>query len=75
MIIASEADIAKIPSAADRRELRNFRRFLRLWPHFSFDMVQRPRWQSYLGFNAEEVLAINAAALKRAGLGKSERQP
>lgn len=68
MIITSEADIAKVASLNDRRELRNFTRFLRLWPHHSFDMINRPRWQKYLGFSAEEVVAINAATLKKAGL-------
>lgn len=65
MIIGSEADIAKIPSPQDRREMRNFQRWLRLWPHHGFDMIQRPRWQKYLGFSPEEIEAINAAALKR----------
>jgi hypothetical protein len=72
MIITSEADIAKVPSPQDRRELRNFQRWLRLWPHHSFDMIQRPRWQKYLGLDAEEVSAFTAAALKGAGLGKSD---
>ena len=64
MIIGGEADIAKIPDMKDRREVRNFRRWLKLWPHHSFDMIQRPRWQRYLGLNREEVSAWNAAALK-----------
>ena len=38
----------------DRRELRNFQRFLRLWPHHGFDMLYRPRWQKYLGLTPEE---------------------
>lgn len=65
MIISSEADIAKVASLNDRRELRNFQRWLRLWPHHAYDMVQRPRWQKYLGFAPEEVGAINAALAKR----------
>jgi len=68
MIITSEADIAKVPSPQDRRELRNFQRWLRLWPHHGFDMIQRPRWQKYLGLSPEEVEAFNAAALKRSGI-------
>jgi len=72
MIISSEADIAKIPSLQDRREARNFMRWLRLWPHHSFDMIQRPRCQKYLGLSAEEVAAWNAAAAKRAGFPTSE---
>lgn len=75
MIITGEQDIAKVPSPADRRELRNFQRWLRLWPHHGFDMIQRPRWQKYLGLTSEEVEAFNAAALKRSQLGKTERQP
>lgn len=43
MIITCEADIAKVPSPQDRRELRNFQRWLRLWPHHGFDMIQRRR--------------------------------
>lgn len=39
----------------DRKEIRNFRRFLKLWPIYGFDMIQRPRWQKYLGFKAEEI--------------------
>lgn len=66
MIITGEADIAKVPSPQDRRELRNFQRWLRLWPHHGFDMIQRQRWQKYLGLSPEEVEAWNAAAAKRA---------
>lgn len=66
MIITSEADIQKVASLSDRRELRNFTRFLRLWPVHGFDMIQRPRWKKYLGFTDEEVEAINAATAKRA---------
>lgn len=65
-VIRSEADIARLPSFNDRREVRNFSRFLKLWQHRSFDMIQRPRWQKYLGLSPEEVEAFNAAALKRA---------
>lgn len=68
MIINGEADIAKIANANDRRELRNFARFMRLWPIHGFDMIQRPRWKKYLGFTDEEVEAINAATAKRAAL-------
>jgi hypothetical protein len=42
----------------DRRELRNFRRFLKLWPIYGFDMIQRPRWQKYLGYKAEEITEL-----------------
>lgn len=71
-VITGEADIAKLPSAQDRRELRNFGRFLKLWPHHSFDMIQRPRWQRYLGLDATEVEAFNAAAARGAQRRKPE---
>lgn len=66
MIVGGEACIKKVADLSDRRELRNFMRFLRLWPHHSFDMIQRPRWQRYLGLSATEVEAMNSAALRRA---------
>lgn len=58
MIITSEADIARVADKGDRREMRNFMRFLRLWPAHSFEMVQRPRWQKYLGLSTEEAVAM-----------------
>jgi hypothetical protein len=51
-------------SANDRRELRNFRRFLRLWPHHGFDMLHRPRWQKYLGLTAQEAAAMTDKPIK-----------
>lgn len=66
MIISSEADIKKIANLADRREVRNFGRWLRLWPIHGFDMIARPRWQKYLGLSADEVVAWQAATAKRA---------
>lgn len=72
-VIMSEADIARVPSPKDRRELRNFARFLRVWPHHSFDMIQRPRWQKYLGLAPEEVEAFNRAAAKRAGFPTGDK--
>lgn len=42
----------------DRRELRNFQRFLRLWPIHGFDMLARPRWQKYLGVDEREAAAL-----------------
>jgi hypothetical protein len=47
----------------DRRELRNFQRFLRLWPTHGFDMWNRPRWQKYLGLSNAEVAGFNRALL------------
>ena len=58
MIVSSEADIQKVVDLSDRRELRNFLRFLRLWPHHGFDMLERPRWQKYLGINASEAAML-----------------
>lgn len=55
-------------SLNDRREMRNFQRWLRLWPIHGYDMIQRPRWQKYLGFTTQEVAAINAATAKRAAV-------
>jgi len=65
MIISSDADIAKVPSPQDRRELRNFQRWLRLWPHYGFEMIQRPRWQKYLGITPDEVAQWNAILAKK----------
>lgn len=42
----------------DMKELRNFRRFLRLWPAYGYDMIQRPRWQKYLGLTSEEAATL-----------------
>jgi hypothetical protein len=53
-VFHTEADIARVPSAQDRRELRNFQRFLKLWPHHGFDMLARPRWQKYLAISETE---------------------
>ena len=38
----------------DRREVRNFQRFLRLLPRYELRMLQRPRWQRYLGLAGDE---------------------
>ncbi len=59
-VFSSEADIARVSSLQDRRELRNFHRFLKLWPHHGFDMLVRPRWQKYLAINAAEAAALQA---------------
>lgn len=46
----------KSPSLSlnDRRELRNFQRFLRLKERFLPKMLTRERWQRYLGLSPEE---------------------
>lgn len=58
MIVGSEADIQKVSDMGDRRELRNFMRFLRLWPVHGFDMLERPRWQKYLGISQSEATVL-----------------
>jgi len=62
MIIQSEADIARLASANDRREVRNFQRFLRLWPVHGFDMLERPRWQKYLAISPAEAAILQKRA-------------
>jgi hypothetical protein len=57
-VFHTEADIARVPSMQDRRELRNFQRFLRLWPHHGFDMLARPRWQKYLAITPDEAAML-----------------
>lgn len=57
-VFLSEADIAKVSSRADRCELRNFQRFLKLYPLHGFDMLHRPRWQKYLGISEQEAEAM-----------------
>lgn len=56
-VFTSEADIAKVDSLVDRRELRNYMRFLKLWPVHKFTMLQRPRWQKYLAITSDEAKA------------------
>lgn len=60
MIISGESDIAKLASRKDRREIRNYMRFLRLWPVHGFDMLERPRWQKYLGVSPQEATSLQA---------------
>lgn len=45
-------DISSLPMR-DRRELRNFQRFLALWPHHKLRMLASPRFQKYLGISPE----------------------
>lgn len=52
-------DISKL-SAKDRRELRNFARFTKLWPIYGFDMIQRPAWQRYLNLTPAEAKQMAA---------------
>ena len=46
-------------SASDRRELRNFRRFLALKDRYLPKMLTRPRWQRYLGLTPEEAQTLH----------------
>lgn len=57
-VYMTEADIAKVPSRADRCELRNFQRFLKLYPLHGFDMLSRKRWQKYLGITPQEGMTL-----------------
>jgi hypothetical protein len=70
MIVGSEADIAKVPDLSDRRELRNFQRFLRLWPLHGFDMLERPRWRKYLAISPDEAKTLQANPPFRASSGE-----
>ena len=54
VIIRSVADLAKVKDARDRREIRHYIRFLKLWPVYGYDMLQRPFWQRYLNVTPEE---------------------
>lgn len=36
-------------SKNDAREVRNFKRFIKLWPKFKEEMLKRPKWRKYLG--------------------------
>lgn len=54
-------------SVADRRELRNFRRFLRLWPRFHQRMLVRPVWLRYLNINECEAHHVALHEAKRRG--------
>lgn len=49
----------------DRREVRNFIRFLKLWPKHKGRMVERPMWQRYLGLGPLEVRLMKAKAKKQ----------
>jgi hypothetical protein len=52
-------------SSNDRRELRNFRRFLRLWPTRGFDMLQSDRWREYLHMTEDEARAYIQAIVDK----------
>lgn len=74
MIISNEADIAKLADASDRREVRNFQRFLRLWPIHGFDMLERPRWQKYLAISPAEAAMLQKHPPFR-GAGPTRDEP
>jgi hypothetical protein len=71
----SEADIALVQGATDRKELRNFARFLKLWPIHGYDMLHRPRWQKYLAISPDEaaVLAANPPVWSAPTAGKEDK--
>lgn len=47
---------------ADRRELRNFSRFLKLKDAgWLFDMLERPRWLRYMGLTPEEAKTVRGS--------------
>lgn len=50
-------DISSLP-AQDRRELRNFQRFLRLWPDHKLRMLNSPRFQKYLGLMPDQAFRM-----------------
>lgn len=50
--------------AGDRRELRNYDRYLRLWPRFKQRMLLRPRWQKYLGITPRQAWKYGKTLLK-----------
>lgn len=58
-MIATHDLINRLPSPTDRRELRNFARFLRLWPKHQPDMLRRSRWQKYVALTPVEGEAMN----------------
>jgi hypothetical protein len=60
-MIVSKDNLHLIENAGDRREVRNFQRFLALWPHHRQKMLTRPRWQRYLNVTPEEAQRMRAA--------------
>lgn len=48
-------------SLDDRRELRNWHRFLRLWPKHKLRMLQRERWKRYLVLSEREAWLLAKA--------------
>lgn len=59
--VVSGNHLGFVKSIKDRREIRNFARFLRLKEKYWKKMLTRPRWIAYLGLSPEEA----AACLKR----------
>ena len=63
-------------SAADRRELRHFERFLKLKDRHLARMLTRPRWQRYLGLTAPQAADLaNTARLPSAASGLPGETP
>ena len=51
-------------TAVDLREIRNFQRYLKLLPKYRLRMLQRPRWQKYLGLTDQEAWQVAKAKRK-----------
>lgn len=57
------------PTDADKREFRNFERFLRLSVRHLPEMMTRPRWQKYLNVTPREAwVYAKQVKRKRAGV-------
>jgi hypothetical protein len=48
-MIVDEKQVLGIKDAKTRREMRNYMRFVALWPKHKARMVYRPRWYPYFG--------------------------
>ena len=64
MIVGIDADLSML-TLAERREIRNFQRYLRLLPRHRLRMLQRPRWQRYLGVTQQEAWLVSKSHSKR----------
>jgi hypothetical protein len=58
-MIVSKDNIHLVKDATDRREIRNYMRFLRLWPKYKLPMLARIRWQRYLNLTPQEAMALS----------------
>jgi hypothetical protein len=58
-MIVSKENLHLVENPTDRREIRNYMRFLRLWPKHKLTMLQRISWQRYLNLTPQEALALS----------------